>query len=124
MRFTLTTTEQPPATAENINPQPFAVIVQHEIDPIDVVDVIGGPHGVVLLLQGGHNMRVDGTWEIIAEKVRTGKRAARGEPAVGGIEYRPNAASTVPTEAPSPEEIEERDDVEMFTPHDGPMLVE
>lgn len=119
MRFTFTRMETPAATAENINPEPVRVVTEWLVDPLDVV-AVGGDHlGVVLLLTGNHAMRVDGTWAIVAEKIRMAKRIARGE-----VPANENPAPPPPSrERPLPDEDEGRDDVEMLAMHDGPAEV-
>lgn len=119
IRFTFTRMETPAATAENINPEPVRVVTEWLVDPLDVV-AVGGDHlGVVLLLNGHHAMRVDGTWAIVAEKIRMAKRIARGE-----VPANENPAPPTPSrERPLPDEDEGRDDVEMLAMHDGPAEV-
>jgi len=116
MRFTFTRMEQPEATAVNINPEPARVVTEWFVDPLDIVAVGGDQQGVVLLLSGNHAMRVDGTWAVIAEKVKMAKR--EGHVVLAEAPPPPSRR-----ERPLPDEDESREDVEMLAMHDGPAEV-
>lgn len=80
MRFTYTRDETAPATAGDHGPQPRRVVTEWYVDPLEIVAVGSLPDGVVLLCGGGHQICVDGTHAVIAEKVKIAKREAAALP--------------------------------------------
>jgi len=133
LRFTYTRkTEGPDADVPGVT--------TWKVDPWKIIAVGGDHEGVVLLLDGRHAMRVDGTLEIVAAKVEAAKRGDRllpeeepEAPRLSPIEkIQSDVARRLEDQMVSPETtlatLDEGDDlpfgVEMMEHHDGPAEVD
>jgi hypothetical protein len=115
---------------------PRKMVYPRFFDPHAVVGVVAGNGPTVILLQGGHVVPVDGTVEIIWEKVRAERAVPFGAPSQEEVteylaeefplspEALANRAKWRSQEPPDEPSDEQEGDVAMMDMRDSPMLAD